>query len=687
MARAAYVAGVTDGNGATYALASSTANLIPIGSVPFSNSPTQIVPEPSGRFAFILQGSGGGITTASIDNTTGRLSGLPSTLGTSVDSNFGVVDPTGRFLYVAASGGATDLNSYAISAVDGSLTPIGAGINVGSSLAAVIVDRTGKFLYATDQGGNTLFAYSIDQSTGALTALATASYATGNVPQYPAIDPSNSHLFVPNSTDNSISVFTIANDGSLTPIGTVVTGNGLNGPSIAVVDVTGQYLYVTNVNGNTVSGFSIAGSVLTALASSPVPTGSIPFGIAIDPANTTVAVVNDGSNTLSIYSLDAPTGKVTPAALPQVESSAGPLVVAFGTGVASPKVNPGAVYAVNPGSGDISAFTSTAATGALTAAAGSPFPGTTGNSFAAADLQGKLLFTGSAAGNQIAGSSVNQSSAALTSLTGSPLSVTGTDLASAIYVAPTSTNAYVLDVTSGSVVQDTIDPAAGTVTGPGTSVAAFAGAKNLAADPQGDFVYALGLSATNGIQAFTTYLSGGGALTATAPPTPYPGNWTSGAVDGSGQFLVAVDSTLKSLQSFSIAPANAGNDGSVTALPSPVSLTGAGPWVVAFDLQDRVVYVADQTAGTITPYAFNSSTGALGAAGTVANVSANGLTNISTDITGSFLYAGAKAAAAPGSKGAVAVYSIGATGGLTAVGSPATTGTGNPGVAATNVVQ
>jgi hypothetical protein len=66
----------------------------------------------------------------------------------------------------------------------------------------------------------------------------------------------------------------------------------------------------------------------------------------------------------------------------------------------------------------------------------------------------------------------------------------------------------------------------------------------------------------------------------------------------------------------------------------------------------------------------------------------NGLTNIMTDISGSYLYAGVNAAAAPGSKGAVAVYSIGAGGALTAVaGSPFTTGTGNAGVAATNVVQ
>jgi 6-phosphogluconolactonase len=62
--------------------------------------------------------------------------------------------------------------------------------------------------------------------------------------------------------------------------------------------------------------------------------------------------------------------------------------------------------------------------------------------------------------------------------------------------------------------------------------------------------------------------------------------------------------------------------------------------------------------------------------------------NLSGDITGTYLYAGVKAAVAPGSLGAVAVYKTGAGGALTAVaGSPFPTGTGNPGLARTNVVQ
>jgi 6-phosphogluconolactonase (cycloisomerase 2 family) len=695
VARAAYVTGASDGNVSTYILKTGTATLIPTGSLHLINAPGQVVPEPTGRFAFALQANS--ITTLAVDPVTGALSGSATSpvLSTSVNSDQGVVDPTGRFLYVASNvSSTTSLAAYSISSVDGSLTQISNTV-LGSNLTAVILDRTGHFLYAVDFSGNVVFAFSVDSLTGALTALATPSYPTGSGPQFPAIDPSNTHLYVPNS-DSTITAYTVNADGSLTAVTGSPFGaaNGVgNGPTALAIDATGKFLYMTNANDDTVSGSNIGtGGVLgTSLGAFSVgKTGSLPIGIAIDPGGTTVTAANIVGNTVSSFKLNAD-GSLTPAPLPQVEAAANPLFINYGFGLTTPSVLPGTVYAVNSVSGDISAFTSTAGTGVLTAAASSPIAGTAGNSFAAADAQGKLLFTGSVAGTSIAGYSTNQSTGGLAALTGSPISVTGTDLASDVRLAPTAASAYVLDVTTGAVVQSAVDPAAGTLTGPGNSSAGFAGANNLAMDPQGDFVYALGTNGTNAILPFTTYIPGG-TLAASSQPTPIPGNWTSGAVDGSGQYLVAVDSTSKLLVSFVIALAvnGATPDGSLTAVGASgsVAVTGTGPWVVTFDPQDRVVYVADQGAGTITPYPFTVATGALGAAGTSVNVSANGLTKIATDVTGSFLYAGVKAAAVPGSKGAVAVYSIGAGGALTAVaGSPFTTGTGDAGVAATNVVQ
>jgi 6-phosphogluconolactonase (cycloisomerase 2 family) len=691
VARSAYVSGTTDSNTATYVLKTSPAAALPIASLNLSNAPSQAVPEPSGRFVYLLAANV--IYTATVDPVSGRLTGVPSSLSTGVNGNFGVVDPTGQYLYVASSvGSTTTLDSYLIKLTDGSLSRIGAaGISVGTNLISVIVDRSGKYVFAIDNGGQVIFPFSIGAG-GALTAIP-GFFPTGNSPQYPVIDPTNTYLYVPDLNDGAITTYKINADGTLTVAdgGAGFTVGIGSGPTFAAIDATDKYFYVTNQNDNTVSAVTIVanGALGPAVSGSPFATGVMPVGIAIDPTNSTVAVANVFGNSISAFTINPATGALTAAAVPQVETPAGPFFINLGIGVRSPNVLPGAVYAANSVSNDISAFTSTPATGALTAAANSPFPGIPGNSFAAADLQGSLFFAGSGSAKEIAGFSVNQSSAALTALTGSPLSITGTDTGAAVYIFPTDSFAYSLDTTTGSLVANAISGT--TVTGPGAVTSAFTGANNIAADPQGDLIYALGSNSTSGIQPYTTIQNSGVLIPSTQ--TALPGNWTSGAVDASSQFLVAVDSTAKTLQSFSITPVgpSVGTDGALTpvAASGSVTLTGAGPWVVAFDPQDRAVFVADQTAGTITPYAFTYSTGALGAAGTSVTVSANGLTNITVDLTGTYLYAGVNAPAAPpNSKGSVAVYTIGSGGALTAVaGSPFTAGTGNPGVAATNVVQ
>jgi len=450
---------------------------------------------------------------------------------------------------------------------------------------------------------------------------------------------------------------------------------------------------VSGANDNTLRAVTIIanGALGPAVSGSPFTTGNTPVGIAIDPTNSTVTVANLFGNSISTFTINPSTGTLTAAAVSQVESPARPFFINLGIGVRSPNVLPGAVYAANSVSGDISAFTSTGGTGVLTAAPNSPFTEIPGNSFAAADLQGSLFFTGSASAKEIAGFSVNQSSAALNALTGSPLSITGSDTGSAVYIFPTDSFAYSLDATTGSLVANSISGT--TVTGPGAVTPAFTGVNNIAADPQGDLIYALGSNSTSGIQPYVTIQNSGVLIPSTQ--TALPGNWTSGAVDASSQFFVAVDSTANTLQSFSIIPINTGvgTDGALTAVATSgaVTLTGAGPWVVAFDPQDRAVFVADQTAGTITPYAFTYSTGALGAAGIPITVStpATGITNITVDLTGTYLYEGVNAPAAPAnSKGSVAVYTIGSGGALSTVPvSLVSTGTGNPGVAATHVVQ
>lgn len=693
VARGAYAAGTSDGNISEFAFEAASSSLVPIGAGHGNNITTQIVPEPSGHFAFALTASE--IVTLNVDAASARLTSIASTVSTSFAGNQAIVDPSGRYLYVAGSTGVSgSIFAYKI-ASDGSLTINGPATAAGSSPFGLIADRSGQFVYVTDQNGNKVFAFGI-QTGGALAPLATASYPTGNFPQIPSVD-GNKHLFIPNSGDASVSVFTIAADGSLAAVTSSPFTAGIGGsPEMAAPDTSGKFLFVTNALDNTISAVPIAadGSLGAAVSGSPFAAGITPVGIAVDPSNTTLAVANLFGNTISVFSLNAGTGFLTPASpLPQVETCANPFFVTFGIGVTALSVVPGPVFAPNAGSNDISAFSSTAGTGVLAPAATPTVAGTTGNNLAATDLGGKFLFTSSAANNlNLAGFSIDPSTGGLTALPGSPITASGTDSLSAVLVAPQTNFAYAFDSTNRTIVQFPISLPSGSVSSPGTPVNTFAGASSLAADPQGDFIYAVGNNGTNAIQVFTTYLSGG-LLAAGTQTTPIPGNFTSAAVDGSGQFLVAVDSTAKTVSSFAVTPAGTdgtlnGADGTLAAAGSSLGLSGAGPWLVSVDPKDRAIFVADQGAGTITPYPFNPTTGAISVAGTPVTASANGITQLTTDAAGGFVYAGLKAAPPTTTTGAVAVFKIGAAGALSAVaGSPFTAGTGNSGVAATNTVQ
>lgn len=204
---------------------------------------------------------------------------------------------------------------------------------------------------------------------------------------------------------------------------------------------------------------------------------------------------------------------------------------------------------------------------------------------------------------------------------------------------------------------------------------------SIAGDPQGSLIFALGAAQ---IQP-TRVDSSAGSLALGNVLSIAGTNWTAGAVDASGLFLVAADSTGHNLQSFQIVPvSSSASDGNLTA--GPTVAVSNGPYAVTFDPLNRFVFLADLAAGTVKTFAFNSTTGVLTAGSTTTAV-ANGVTNVAVDANGKFLYVGL-----PGSTtsnpSSVAVYSIDATtGALTAVGAPIASGTKTAGVTVTNSVN
>ena len=276
--------------------------------------------EPFGRFVYVANwGEGdtaGSISTYTINATTGALSSTGMVIGTcpglcapwSV-----VVDPSGKFAYVANEGGfaPTTVSMYTIDATTGALTSMGTVAAAGRAISLVL-DPLGKFAYVATQSdppglAGDVSMYAINASTGGLTSI--WMIAAGTDPVSVAVDLAGKFAYVTNSESNNVSMYTInSTTGALTSTGTIAAGTR---PTSVAVDPTGKFAYVTNSGSNDVSMYTINATTGDLASMGTIATGLSPTSIAIGRSGKFAYVTNSGSNDVSMYSIDAATGALT----------------------------------------------------------------------------------------------------------------------------------------------------------------------------------------------------------------------------------------------------------------------------------------------------------------------------------------------------------------------------------------
>jgi 6-phosphogluconolactonase (cycloisomerase 2 family) len=706
--RFAYAANGGDGTISIYAVNGST--FTPRGYVFNTHSSIQVIPEPSGHYLFSLNGDNT-ISTYGVNSASGALTDLSATV-TPV-SNAGILpyqgsmDPTGQFLYVA-NNQDNKITAFSVNTATGALTQIGSPTVPGNGPSMVLTDRHGKFLYVVNSLDDTISCFPINTTTGALGAqVAGSPFGTGSSPFLAAIDPADNYLYVGDTGDDTIAGFTInQTTGVLTQIGASNFGvTAGDGPYALAIDPTSKYLYVVNFNTESLSGYSIgAGGALGALASFPTeisssPTGAIigtvnspgssPFSVSIDPAGTFLAIPNQGTNSVALFSLNTATGAATSAG--NLSTRSGPEYVNLYVGTVSPILAPAAVFATNGTNttGTISAYTVAPTTGVLTATA-APTTGANGNAAATTDITGAYFFASAASTTtkDILGFGVTQTAAALSPLTGSPVSVTPSTLGTVIS-EPSDRFVYMVGTGApGSVLGFTLDPTVPSLT-PIAGLLAVTNIKAIADDSQGSNIYTLG---TNLIEQAT--INGDGTLNVVAGQTiTTAGTWQSAVVDASGQYLLALDSAGKDITVFFVGPTSYASGFppvpvAYGAVMSTKAVTGTtlSSLVISPSPTSRFVYVIDSGANTITGFTFDPITATLTAiAGTTTLAGQPGQATI--DATGKYLFVAVEGNPAT-NPGSVAVYSIGTTGTLTAVtSSPFAAGVGTQGVAVSNSIQ
>jgi 6-phosphogluconolactonase len=329
------------------------------------------------------------------------------------------------------------------------------GILILAVFAAVVIScggssRPAGVLFVTTQGSTLVDSFGINLNSGVLSQINTGA-GTGSAPGPILLDPTTNFAYVLNTGGNSVSSYTVNSNGTLTAASGSVTTGTL--PIAMAMDSAGHFLLVANQGSNTVSVFSISSTTLTAVSGSPFATGELPTPISPDlptPAGVTVSsnnfvyVANQGQNTVSAFSMDPTTGKLTEVAGSPYNVGTAPTGMLATTTANNVQV----LYVGNEGSNNLSAFVINS-DGTLTAVVNSPFSAGLGPVAMAVDPTKNFLYVVDSNSNQVSAFRINTGNGAVTALNPATVS-TGLQPVS-IAVHPDGLYLYTANVGSDNV--------------------------------------------------------------------------------------------------------------------------------------------------------------------------------------------------------------------------------------------
>jgi 6-phosphogluconolactonase (cycloisomerase 2 family) len=387
---------------------------------------------------------------------------------------------------------------------------------------------------------------------------------------------------------------------------------GLVGGADTAIDVlcnsgTARFVYVPDFVATGIYGIDVDGTgMLSSIGGSPFPTGASPAGIVTTPSGAFLYVRN-ADGTVSGYSVNAATGALSALA-------GSPFTV---TGQANSllqtALDPSGrfLYVLTSGTSVIHAF-AVADTGELIPISGSPFPAQFATGWLGFDPLGRFLYGVS----NTVGASAYRIAAATGALTDVGTPVAGATGVPRGVVHPGGTLLYVAHETSNSVDAYTIDTATGQLQSAGSVSAPSNQQTAPRMDALGRFLYVP--SAGGGVAGFAIS-QGTGVLSAiNGSPVLAGSNVGQIDIDPAGRFLYAplrqgdtvaafqINPTTGELSQIVGAPYPLGPNSSPTAVR--VDASGASLFVAAFGSDLVWRFTIDGTTGELT-FADNEPTG------------------------------------------------------------------------------
>ncbi len=287
------------------------------------------------------------------------------------------------------------ISAYTVDPTTGDLKEItGSPFPAGGHPNWVAADPSGKFLYVVNSRSNDLSIYRIDATTGELQEITSPPPPSLQYPFGITIHPSGNFAYVterPAALPSRVRSYMINPvNGSLSEIpGSTVSAGDDSRES--AVDPFGRFLYVANAESDTISGYSIdqtTGKLTPTIPATFSTGGTHPTSVTVDHSGQFVYATNFFSDRVSGFSINASTGALTPTTPPTFPTGTQPRSV-----TTSPS---GHLYAINlgfpPSPGSVSAYSIDNVTGVLTPVAGSPFPAGIEPRQADVDATGTFLY-------------------------------------------------------------------------------------------------------------------------------------------------------------------------------------------------------------------------------------------------------------------------------------------------------
>ena len=274
------------------------------------------------------------------------------------------------------------------------------------------------FLYAAIPAASEIVAYREDPNSGILTPLSVSPILAGPGVESIAVHPSKKFLYAANSgvtPQGNVSLYTISSTGTLTEV-TPRTNVG-SVPTILTMDSAGSFLYVGNSGSEDISVFSIDASsgALTPVqqqSSATAPIGVSPMNMKLSPSGNFLYVT--GGQTEGFVEVFS----VSQGILSPLQPNS---VFLTGTDPFGLAIDSGGtfLYTANKGDNTLSEFTINA-DGSLTQLQNSPLGGSfTGPVSLFIDKSGKYLYVANQGSTNLVAFSI-QSDGGLTVLSSSP---------------------------------------------------------------------------------------------------------------------------------------------------------------------------------------------------------------------------------------------------------------------------